>query len=303
MERVCLFDGHCDTILRCFEHGGGFRRSGGHLDLERTASFGPYAQFFAIFGDATTAPDLPLWQLFQREYAIFQREMAANGDLAVHCRTGQEAEAAFRAGKCAAFLSVEGADLLDCDPERLEEAFRLGVRAVNITWNHANALSGSNAEERDRGLSEQGREFVRRMNRLGMLVDVSHLSDPGFWDVAELCKGPFIATHSNSRAVFSAPRNLTDGQFTAIIEHHGVTGLNMFADFLGADPDYDTVISHLEHFLSWVERKMWPSAGTGTGSPKCPGGCPAFRIWRSCTSGSCGAIIQKRWCAMCSSII
>ena len=135
----------------------------GHLDLERTAVFGPYAQFFAIFGDAATQPGLPLRQLFQKEYAIFRREMAANSGLAVHCRTAEEADAAFRAGKRAAFLSVEGAELLDCDVERLEEAYRLGVRAVNITWNHANILSGSNAEEKERGLSGQGREFVRRI--------------------------------------------------------------------------------------------------------------------------------------------
>ncbi len=272
MEKICLFDGHCDTICRCLEEGGNFRRNNWHLDLDRTAFFGPYAQFFAIFGDTTTEPGLPLRRLFQKEYDIFQREMAANGDLAVHCRTAKEADAAFRAGKCAAFLSVEGAELLDCDPERLEEAFRLGVRAVNITWNHANILSGSNAEEKGRGLSEQGKEFVRKMNQLGMLVDVSHLSDPGFWDVAELCKGPFIASHSNARAVFSAPRNLTDGQFTAIIEHHGVAGLNMFADFLGEDPDYDTVISHLEYFLSLGGEKSVAIGGDWDGISKMPRG-------------------------------
>ncbi|MEQ2442148.1 dipeptidase [Pseudoflavonifractor sp. CLA-AP-H29] len=271
-ERVCLFDGHCDTISRCLVSGGGLRRSEGHLDLERTAAFGPYAQFFAIFGDTADGAELPPWQLFQAEYAVFRREMAANRDFAVHCRTAKEADAAFRAGKCAAFLSVEGAELLDCDLEKLDEAYRLGVRAVNITWNHANVLSGSNAEEKDRGLSERGKAFVRRMDRLGMLVDVSHLSDPGFWDVAELCKGPFIASHSNARAVFSVPRNLTDGQFTAIIEHHGVAGLNMFADFLGADPDYDTVIAHLEHFLSLGGEKSVSIGGDWDGIARMPRG-------------------------------
>ena len=141
------------------------------------------------------------------------------------------------------------------------------------------------------------------MNQLGMLVDVSHLSDPGFWDVAEVCKGPFVASHSNARAVFSVPRNLTDGQFTAIIEHHGVAGLNMFAGFLGEDPDYDTVISHLEHFLSLGGEKSVAIGGDWDGISKMPRECPAFRTWRSCMSGSCGAIIRKRWCAMCSSII
>ncbi len=98
----------------------------------------------------------------------------------------------FRSGRRAAFLSVEGAELLDCSLERLEEAHAMGVRAVNPTWNHVNALSGTNAEEPERGLTPQGRAFVRKMERLGMLVDVSHLSDPGFWDVAEELSGPFL---------------------------------------------------------------------------------------------------------------
>lgn len=271
-ERVCLFDGHCDTISYCRDNNGGIRRSAGHLDLERMASFGPCAQFFAIFSDFAVESDLSPWQLFQEEYDIFRREMMSNADLAVHCRTAKEATDAFRAGKCAAFLSVEGAEVLDCDLGRLEEVYRLGVRAVNLTWNHANILSGSNAEEQKRGLSEQGKAFVQKMNQLGMLVDVSHLSDPGFWDVAEVCKGPFIASHSNARAVFSVPRNLTDGQFTAIIEHHGVAGLNMFAGFLGEDPDYDTVISHLEHFLSLGGEKSVAIGGDWDGISKMPRG-------------------------------
>lgn len=272
MSEIDLFDGHCDTISRCLERGEGLRRNGGHLDLARTGRFRRYAQFFAIFGDAAQLPGLSPWELTLREYAVFRRELAANAGLIVHCRTGAEAEAALARGKAAAFLSVEGAELLDCDLHKLEEARAMGVRAVNLTWNHANALSGSNAEESDRGLSEQGRAFVRRMEALGMLVDVSHLSDRGFWDVAELCAGPFFASHSNSRAVFSAPRNLTDGQFTAIIEHHGVAGLNMYSDFLGEDPDVETVLAHLEHFLALGGGKNISMGGDWDGISKMPRG-------------------------------
>ncbi len=245
-----VFDAHCDTILRCYQQGGGFRVSTGHLDLTRTRKFGHYAQFFACFGEPEDMPGRALWEVFQEEVALFRREIDANADLAAFCRTGDEARAAWSAGKAAAFLSAEGAELMDCDPEKLRQAHAMGVRAVNITWNHANVLSGTNVEEPDRGLSQQGRAFVREMDRLGMLVDVSHLSDPGFWDVVEETKGPFIATHSNSRAVFFDPRNLTDEQFTAIIKHHGVAGLNMYAGFLGEHPGLDDIVSHLEHFLS-----------------------------------------------------
>ena len=245
-----LFDGHCDTILKCYLEGGGLRRQTGHLDLERRRGKGRWAQFFATFGSPEDMPDRSLWEVFLEEYALFRSEIDANADLVTFCRTGAEAEAAFAAGKTAAFLSAEGAELLDCDLEKLRMAHRMGVRIVNITWNHPNALSGTNAEEPDRGLSEQGRAFVKMMGELGMLVDVSHLSDPGFWDVMEITHRPVVATHSNSRAVFPHPRNLTDEQFTAIINTNGVAGLNMYAGFLGDDPDFDTVVSHLEHFLA-----------------------------------------------------
>ena len=250
MSEIDLFDGHCDTISRCLELGGGFRRGGGHLDLERTGKFRRYAQFFAVFGDGAAVPGLPLWELTLREYALFRRELAANTDRMSLCRTGAEAEAAYAQGKTAAFLSVEGAELLDCDLHKLEEAHAMGVRAVNLTWNHSNALSGSNAEETGRGLSGQGRAFVRRMEDLGMLVDVSHLSDPGFWDVMEIAEKPIFASHSNARDVFFDTRNLTDAQFTAIIKNNGVAGLNLYAGFLGKTADLDTVTRHLEHFLA-----------------------------------------------------
>lgn len=244
-----VFDGHCDTILRCYQKGGGIRRNGGHLDLERMGKYGGYAQFFAIFGSKGDMPGRSLWQVFQEEYAIFHREMAENADLVEHCRTAAEAEAAWRSGKNAAFLSVEGADLLECSLEKLERAYELGVRAVNLTWNYENALSGTNEEGAERGLTKQGRAFVEKMQELGMLVDVSHLSDPGFWDVIALAGKPIFASHSNSRAVCPHKRNLTDAQFTAIIDHNGVAGLNLYARFLGERADVDTVVAHLEHWL------------------------------------------------------
>ena len=267
-----LFDGHCDTILRCYLEGGGLRRQAGHLDLERRRGKGRWAQFFATFGSPEDMPGRSLWEVFLEEYALFRSEVDANADLVVFCRTGAEAQAAFAAGKTAAFLSAEGAELLDCDPDKLRLAHRMGVRAVNITWNHPNALSGTNAEEPDRGLSEQGRAFVKTMGELGMLVDVSHLSDPGFWDVMEVTDRPVVATHSNARAIFPHPRNLTDAQFTAIINTNGVAGLNMYAGFLGEDPDFDTVVSHLEHFLALGGENNVSMGGDWDGITRMPRG-------------------------------
>ena len=269
---IDLFDGHCDTILKCYLEGMSMCRSPGHLDLERTRKFGRYAQFFAAFGAPEDMPGRALWEVFLEEAALLQRELEADSDRVALCRTGAEAEAAFQAGKAAAFFSAEGAELLDCDLEKLRIAHKMGVRAVNLTWNHPNALSGTNAKEQDRGLSEQGRAFVREMDALGMLVDVSHLSDPGFWDVIEVSTRPIIATHSNSRSVFFDTRNLTDAQFTAIIKKNGVAGLNMYAGFLGEAPGIDTVIAHLERFLSLGGERNVALGGDWDGCTRLPEG-------------------------------
>ncbi len=258
--KIKLFDGHCDTILRCYDtgdrehfNGGSMRRNSGHIQLEAAhKAFDAYAQFFAIYADTQTMmPGKSYEQMFREEYALFRSEVEKNSDLIVHCRNGEQAEAALRGNRIAAFLSVEGAETLDCSIKRLEEAYELGVRAVNITWNHANALSGTNVEHPDRGLTEQGKAFVRRMLELGMLVDVSHLSDPGFWDVAKLAEEagkPFFASHSNSRALCPHPRNLTDEQFKQVIRAGGVAGLNLCTEFLGEHPTVETAVAHIEHF-------------------------------------------------------
>lgn len=268
---IKLFDGHCDTILRCYMTGERLRSNSGHVDLMRTQKYG-YAQFFAIFGSEEDMPGQNLWNVFLAEYALFRSELDANEDLAMFCRTAEQTEDAISSGKTAALLSVEGAELLGCDIEKLRMAHRMGVRAVNLTWNHPNELSGTNAYERERGLSEKGRAFVREMNRLGMLIDVSHLSDPGFWDVIEISEKPIIATHSNSRAVFFDTRNLTDEQFTAIINKNGVVGLNMYAGFLGDAPDLDTVTAHLEHFWSLGGQSCVALGGDWDGCSRLPSG-------------------------------
>ena len=140
---------------------------------------------------------------------------------------------------------------------------------MNLTWNNPNALSGTNCEEPERGLSEQGRAFVREMQRLGMLVDVSHLSDPGFWDVIEIARWPIMASHSNSRAVWDHTRNLTDDMFTAIIKNHGVVGLNLCREFVGGAEDIDALAGHLEHFLSLGGEKTVALGGDLDGCTTC----------------------------------
>ena len=233
-----LFDAHCDTLSAMLETGQTLRRNSLHVDLDRGRKYMPWAQFFAIFG-----------QEFMPQYALFQRELAANRADMMFCKTAQDAEIATSEGKTAAFLSVEGAELLDCSLERLEEAAARGVRMVTLTWNNKNALSGTNVEGSDRGLTQLGRRFVRKCQELGVIVDVSHLSEPGFWDVTEEVSGPFVASHSNSATVWPHSRNLTDAQFLAIIKAGGVAGLNLYSEFVGESPAVEDAIRHIEHFL------------------------------------------------------
>ena len=253
MKQISVFDAHCDTISRCWREYEGLYANSGMISLERTAGFAQYCQFFALWtADGYTGYPLGGDSVERAYHALlrcFKDQMARNSDKIVQCRTAGEAERANRQGKAAAFLAVEGAELLGCDPARLDRAAEDGVVAINLTWNHANALSGSSKEEPDRGLSPLGREFVAKMEDLHILVDVSHLSEAGFWDVAELARRPFIASHSNAKLVWDHTRSLTDGQINAIIKNQGVIGLNFYEDFVGGSRDLDMVRVHLDHLL------------------------------------------------------
>ena len=267
---IPYFDAHCDTLYRCLETGErspleygesreeqmayfarceGLRQNGGHVDLHRGKRFSCYGQVFALFHDAAEAPADGMWAQCNRLHEFFLREMAANSDLVSHCHSGEEIDATVQAGKCAALLSIEGADLIACDAAKIETVASWGVRLMNPVWNRANALSGTNLEAPDRGLSDRGREFVRELYRHYIYPDVSHLSDRGFWDLAEMAEGPIVASHSNSRFLCGHRRNLTDEQFCAIRDSGGVVGLNFYLSFVGENT-MDALLAHVEHFLA-----------------------------------------------------
>lgn len=252
MKPICVFDAHCDTISRCYYLHEGLSHNTGDLSLKKTACFASYSQFFALWTtkEYVDRDGSTMEEAYCELLRCFREQMACNSDKIVQCRTAQDVECAHRQGKVAAFLTVEGAELLGCDPARLEEAAAEGVVAINLTWNHANALSGSSGEQPERGLSPLGRQFVEKMEDLHILVDVSHLSEAGFWDVAELARRPFIASHSNAKSVWDHTRNLTDGQINAIIKNQGVIGLNFYEDFVGGGRDLDALRAHLDHILS-----------------------------------------------------
>jgi len=241
---IPLFDAHCDALWRAVRCGESLREGGGHVDLVRGASYAPRAQVFAIWemsGDREEA--------YGRQLSFFNREMELCPELVVSCRSAGEAHSAFSSGRQAAFLSVEGAEMIGCSLNGLERAWHDGVRFVNPVWNYENRLCGSCAEGENRGLSAEGKAFVRRCGELGMTVDVSHMSDPGFWDVMDIPGVNVIASHSNARALCGHVRNLTDDMFRALTERGGVAGINLYAAFLGDGADVKTVCAHILHFL------------------------------------------------------
>ena len=267
---IPYFDGHCDTVSACAHKGRALRQSEGQLDLERLGRFQRAAQVFAIFAPAGWFPEGALWGECQKQHEAFVTELAKNADLAVQCRTGADIEAANAAGKAAALLSIEGGELIGCEPEKLETAASWGVKLINVTWNYENALAGSNKERPEKGLTDRGRAFAREAARLGIAMDVSHLSDPGFWDLAEMGLGPIVASHSNARAVCGHARNLTDDMFRAVRDSGGVAGFNLCADFIGGAAGLDDAVRHIDHFLELGGEKTVALGGDWDG---CELGC------------------------------
>lgn len=239
MTMLPYFDAHCDTITA----QDFLRVTNGHLDLTRLSDYAPCGQIFAI----CCTQDMPGG--YRTYLPRLLSELERNRDLVTLCRTADDICRATQDGKTAALIAVEGAEHFGCTIEGLRDAYAHGVRSVNLTWNYDNALSGA-AMASGSGLTEQGRAFVREAQRLGVILDVSHLSDRGFWDLLELSEKPVYASHSNARTLCPWPRNLTDAQFTALVEQGGGAGLNLCPDFLGRGRDMDAVIAHLEHFLS-----------------------------------------------------
>jgi membrane dipeptidase len=271
-----LFDGHCDTLLGLLGNPktgplpvGSLFENKLHVDLKRGLEMEAYAQTFALFG----FQEMGFPDVFDALYARFCAEVDACWEHLRFCRSRSDALSASEEGKAAAFLSIEGAEVIGCSPAKLEEAAEKGVRAFGISWNRANEITGTNAQEPDRGLSEKGKELVKLALELGMAVDVSHLSDPGFWDVEKLAKGPFIATHSNARAIHSHPRNLTDDMFRAIRDHGGTVGINLYSLFLGEEHvTVETVLRHIDHFLDLGGEKTLAMGGDLDGCEQLPEG-------------------------------
>lgn len=271
-----VFDLHCDTALALLGESlremGSMRKNNCHIDLERAKTLPAYAQCFACF--TTPWEKLPegmtVAQLFEHEMVTVLREVEANSDLIAQAYTAADVKTLQNKGKMAAILTIEGPAGFDFDPELLSDLYNVGFRITTLGWNEKNPLCGSH--KTGGGLTEKGREYVFEAQRLGMLVDVSHISDEAFWDIMAITNAPIIASHSNSRAVYDVSRNLTDDMFKAICKTGGVAGLNLYSRFLGEHATLDTACDHILHFMELGGAKHIALGGDLDGCEELPEG-------------------------------
>lgn len=242
---MLIFDAHCDTLTKAYEEKDySLCRNGGHWDSTRAGEIGDYIGTFAAFiEDGEKSP-------FQTGLAKL-RAIRQEPTISV-VQNSEEAERALSEGKVAAFLSVENGLILEGDSANLERLQKEGIRFFGLTWNGANELSDGAMVKNPSGLTAFGREMVKRLQEKNIFVDVSHLAEPGFWEVMRLASRPVVATHSNAYAVCPHPRNLKDDQFRAICETGGVVGINFYSLFLreSGRASIRDIVRHIDHFLS-----------------------------------------------------
>ena len=250
---IPVFDLHCDTVTellgRDLSAKTSLRSNKHHIDLERLKQYPAYAQCFAFW--LTTDIPLPRGMkpedIFWRGVSLLQDQIDKNKDLVRQARCGDDLRKNLEDGVVSAIFTLEGPAGIGFDPEKLEKLHNLGFRISTLGWNEKNSLTGSH--KTGGGLTKRGREYVKECQRLGILVDVSHISDEAFWQIMDMTQAPVIASHSNSRRVCDVSRNLTDDMFRAICATGGVAGFNLCADFVGENPTLDTACDHMFHFL------------------------------------------------------
>ncbi|WP_088553050.1 dipeptidase [Calderihabitans maritimus] len=255
-SRQCfLVDTHCDTLGEIIK---GKRTLGeesclGHVDLPRLEKAGIDLQFFAAFVEPHYKPWGSLFRLMQL-IDVFHRELEKNANKMGLILSAEDIHDLKDKNKIGALLAVEGGEALGGELGVLRLLFKLGVRSLGLTWNQRNEIADGIGEGGSAGgLSSFGRQVVKEMNRLGMLVDVSHLAIRGFWDVLEVSQDPVIASHSNCYSLCPHPRNLLDEQIKGLAEHGGVISITFAPQFLDQnEATVEKVLEHIEYACTLV---------------------------------------------------
>ena len=277
-----IADMHCDTISEIWEsrkqsvsqNGGSpqqLSRNDLHIDIRKMKKAGYLLQNFALYVDLKKGLD-PFEYVLEL-IDVFRDEMVKNKyDIGV-INTYDYIIAIERHGKMSALMTIEEGGCCKGEIGNLERLYQLGARMMTLTWNYPNELASPNlfiksAEkgstlkndegfslfDSSKGLTEKGFFFIQRMEELGMIIDVSHLSDAGFWDIVQHTKKPFVASHSNARALCGHCRNLTDDMIRAVAGRGGVIGLNFYGCFLNETNDSHSRVArmaaHARHMLN-----------------------------------------------------
>lgn len=252
-----IIDMHCDTIGKIMHEGDSELKSNNlSVDINKLKKGNSLAQFFAMFIYLEKNP-----KTFNRAMDminVFYREIEKNShDIAV-ARNYEELMNNNKSGKISAFLTIEEGEAIEGALNNLQNFYDLGVRLMTLTWNFENSIGFPNCrkEYMNKGLKAFGIETVERMNELGMIVDTSHLSDGGFWDVARYSKKPFVASHSNCRALCGHSRNLTDDMIKTLSEKGGIMGVNFEKSFLQDEGKISSVDDMVRHI-----RRMYDKGG------------------------------------------
>ncbi|MBC3515811.1 dipeptidase [Neobittarella massiliensis] len=241
-----VFDLHCDTATKCYDERAPFVQNGFEISLEQASLFEQWVQCFAIF-----IPDglrgAAAYTYYKNVLAYIKEQSGLS-----FARRPQELRQQLQSGQGPSvlpILTVEGGAVLAGNLKNCEALARDGVRMLTLTWNGENEL-GYGIEE-DKGLKPLGFAAVRELERLGIVVDVSHLSESGFYDVAKTATRPFVASHSCAKALCGHPRNLTDDQFGVIRDSHGLVGINYNQAFLrdSGPATIQDILCHIDHFL------------------------------------------------------
>ncbi len=245
--RYSVIDAHCDTAYELYKLNGDLYTNSLSVSIDQIHSYASYIQMFAIWSDpACSGPDA--MEHTKRVIAYFKQQLLKYHIPIIQNRSDLEQYGHSNGLK--ALLAVEGGEPIQESLDQLYTLYHMGVRLLTLTWNGTNAIGRGSLSDCSKGLTSFGKEVVTTMHRIGMMVDVSHLNENGFYDVMDISLKPVIASHSNAQAVHPHKRNLSDEQFKVLRKNGGVVGLNIYPIFLGKEKNLSALIDHLEHFLS-----------------------------------------------------
>ncbi len=269
-----IFDLHCDTILGCYMGKKDLRTYEGHINLEKLKAGGSLAQCFALcvpngdFVKRMLGEDMEPWDMYRKLVDYYRGILADSSDVMRPAYSPADIEENCKNGFISAILTIEDAVEIDGKIERVDQVYEDGVRMISLTWNFENTLAYPNSRDHEehtkRGLKPFGFEAISRMNDLGIVIDVSHLSEGGFYDVASHSRKPFAASHSCARALKDHPRNLTDDQLKTIGDTGSVVGVNFYDAFLNDREGYTTVDDVVRHVLYMVDHAGIDSIALGS---------------------------------------